>query len=191
MDILGIVGGLATGGVGSVLGGVVGLGKSFLADRHALKMAEISQKEGALERAHDLALADKEIERVTTEAQLKLDETMFRVDSKALSVASVSQDKEISALGQALEGSYVWVRSMAAMAFTGVTVIQKLTRVIITGVLMALTWRVYGEINALVGGLDALPTTEIMEIYRGAIRAVESFTGFAITFWFVTRPHKK
>jgi len=171
-----VVGGVASGGVGSIFGGVLALGKGWLNNRHEAKMASIAQAERQLDRVHDLALADKEIQATLKQGEMHLKETMFEVDSKGLISASKSQDKEISALESVLSGSYKWVISFAGVLFTIVTASQKMTRIVLTVILMVMTNNIY--------------STATPEIKTMITHSILSFTGFAVTFWFMTRPKK-
>ena len=183
--------GAVSGGVGGgIIGGVLGLGKKFMADRHEAKMVKEQRLEQAEERLHDLALADKEIERDMKAAESKLDQAKFEADTAALSTASTSQDKEISALGSTLDGSYKWVKSFAAFLFTLSTVAGKMVRIVLTLALVYQTFEMFDTLNTALGGLESLEVGDRTEIFKRIIDSILSLTGIAVGFWFVARPEK-
>lgn len=190
MDLSGILGAVTSGVGGGIIGGVLGLGKKFLADRHEKAMLAEKRLERAADRAHDIALADKEIERDMKAADAKLDQAMFEADTAALSQASAAQDQEISALGSTLADCWPFVRSLAALAFAGVTVCQKLVRIVLTVVLVWQTFEIFTQLNAVLGGLEALKPGDLVEIYKKVIYSILGLTGIAVSFWYVSRPEK-
>lgn len=183
--------GAAVGGAGGgIIGGVLGLGKKFMADRHEKAMMKEKREERNADRQHDLALADKEIERDMKAAESNLQQAMFEADSAALSVASNNQDAEISALAPALEGSWVWVKSLAALMFSFATVCGKMVRIVLTIALVYQTFAMFNELNTALGGLSSLGVSDQGEIFKKIIYSVLSMTGMAVGFWFVARPEK-
>jgi len=190
MDIAGIFGALASGASGGIIGGVLGLGKKFLADRHEMKLLKEKREEREADRKHDLALADKEIERDMKAAEAKLQQAMFEADTSALTEASSNQDKEISALAPSLDGSWRWIRSFAALMFAGVTVCQKMVRIVLTVALVYFTFKMFDQLNESLGGLASLPADVQAEIFKKLIYSIISLTGTAVMFWFVSRPEK-
>lgn len=190
MDIGSIFGALASGAGGGIIGGVLGLGKKFMADRHEKSMMKEKREERNADRDHDLALADKEIERDMKAADANLQQAMFEADSEALTTASSNQDKEISALGPALDGSWKWVRSLAALMFSIATVCGKMVRIVLTVALVYQTFEMFNELNSVLGGLQSLTPTDQAEIFKKIIYSILSMTGMAVGFWFVARPEK-
>jgi hypothetical protein len=190
MDIAGIFTAAASGVGGGLLGGILGIGKKFLTNRHEAKMQELQDIREDKDRAHDLMLADKEIERDMKAADAKLDQAKFEADSAALTTASTNQDKEISALGSTLEGSWKWVKSLAAILFTLVTFCQKMIRPVLTIVLVYQTFEMFDELNTALGGLATLPVTDQAEMFKRIVFSILGLTGMAVGFWFVARPEK-
>ena len=183
--------GAVSGGVGGgIIGGVLGLGKKFMADRHEAKMVKEQRLEQAEERAHDLALAEKEIERDMKAAESKLTQAVFEADSAALSVASTSQDKEITSLGSTLDGAYKWVKSLAALLFTFTTVAGKTVRIVLTLALVYQTFDMFDQLDTALGGLESLTVVDRTEIFKKIVNSILSLTGIAVGFWFVARPEK-
>lgn len=176
---------------GALFGGVFGGVKKWLDNRHEEKMIEAANAERALDRAHDLALIDKEIQKETAVAEMNLQETMFKTDAIALMGTSKNQDTEVSALGEVLQGAGKYLRGFAGFIFVGVTAVQKLTRPGITFALFCLTCYLFWEVNKLVGGLKVMTTGELVAIYSKIIFSALGMTELAITFWFVSRPGKR
>lgn len=176
---------------GALLGGVTGLAKKFIEDRHQAKMAGIAATERVADRAHDLALIDKEIEKTTREADLSLRETEFKTDAEALTATVKSQDAEVSALKDVLKRvTWPWIGNLVALAFAGITIIQKTIRPAITCALFVLTCYLFHKVNKYVGGLETMPRDELMVIFKQIIMSVLGLTEMAIAFWFTSRPKK-
>ncbi len=176
---------------GALFGGVFGFGKKWLDNRHEEKMITAANAERALDRQHDLALIDKEIQKETTIAEMELKETMFRADTIALTSTAKSQDTEISALSVVLEKCGKYLRAFAGFVFVCVTAVQKLTRPGLTFSLFCLTCYFYYEVNKMVGGPAAIPRDMLLGIHSRIILSGLSMTELAITFWFVARPGKR
>jgi hypothetical protein len=183
MDIGSILGAVASGASGGIFGGVLGLGQLWLKGKQEEKRAARELERLKLEQAHDLALMDKEAERARLEANIALD----KADLANLGETVRGQDAEIKAMNTTLKGAWPWVRSLAALLFTGVTVIQKTIRPALTVALVVCTWYIFGRVQALVGGLPELPAGELMAIYKYIIYSILSLTGTAVAFWFTTR----
>lgn len=190
MDVASIFGALASGAGGGIIGGVLGLGKKFMADRHEKAMMKEKREERDADRQHDLALADKEIERDMKAAESNLQQAMFEADSAALTTASSNQDAEISALGSALDDSWKWVKSLAALLFSLATVCGKMVRIVLTIALVYQTFAMFNELNTALGGLTSLNVDDQGEIFKKIIYSILSMTGMAVGFWFVARPEK-
>jgi hypothetical protein len=190
MDFTGILGAIASGAGGGIIGGVLGLGKKFLADRHEKAMMKEKREERQADRDHDLDLADKEIERDIKAAESNLQQAMFEADSAALTTASSNQDAEITALSSSLNDSYKWVKSLAALMFSCVTVCGKMVRIVLTIALVYQTFDMFNGLNTALGGLATLPVTDLAAIFKKIIYSILSMTGMAVGFWFVARPEK-
>jgi hypothetical protein len=190
MDIASVLGVFASGAGGGIIGGVLGLGKKFMADRHERAMITEKRQERNADRQHDLALADKEIERDMKAAESNLQQAMFEADSAALITASSNQDSEITALAPALKGSYKWVKSLAALLFSLTTVCGKMVRIVLTIALVYQTFDMFNELNTALGGLTALNIADQGAIFKKIIYSILSMTGMAVGSWFVARPEK-
>lgn len=192
-DLLSIAGNLAGNATpwGAIVGGLLSWGKTWLGNKHEEKKAEMAYKERALDRKHDLDLADREIEKATKLASIQLDESMFVADSAALASASESQDAEIKAMDTVLQGAGGFLRWVAGLVFVFVTAVQKLTRPGLTFALFCLTCYFYYEVNKLVGGLVAIDKEGLIEIHGRIIMSGLNMTEFAVAFWYVARPTKK
>ncbi|MBU0680088.1 MAG: hypothetical protein KKD73_01580 [Proteobacteria bacterium] len=192
-DILSLAGNLASNATpwGALIGGVFSWGKKWLDNRHEEKKAEMAYQERALDRQHDLALADREIEKETRLATIRLDESMFVADSQALTIAAKSQDAEISAMADVLEGAGDFLRWFAGFVFVCVTAVQKLTRPGLTFCLFCLTCYFYYEVNKLIGGLATKPSNELAAIHSRIIFSGLNMAELSMTFWYMGRPTKK
>lgn len=181
----------SSGPMGILFGTIGGLAKKWQDNKHEREMAAIEATEKAADRAHDLALADKEIEATTKKAAMHLEETMYATDSASLSAASARQDAEISVLRTVLDKSGKVVNVAAGVLFTFATFTQKMIRPVLTVALCIMTWRMHQEVSALLGGLSSLTNTELMEIYTRIVVTMLNLTELAVSFWYVSRPQKK
>lgn len=201
MDLGSIVSAAATGPVGIALGGLFGIAKKWGENRHEAKMLTIKTQERALDRQHDLDLASKEIESDQIKGQMRLDEKMFEVDSKALSAASASQDAEISALGRVIDKMHPSaITFFVGPMFALVTFVQKMIRPVLTAVLIYMAWDIFTQINVYIGrtveasdtfsGLEEIDREVLLQIYLMTIQTILNMAAMAGTFWFVGRPPK-
>lgn len=189
--ISGVLGAAASGIGGGLLGGVLGIGKKWITNRHEAKMQEQRDAREDKDRAHELLLADKEIERDMQAADNKLDQAKFEADSTALVTASASQDKEITALESTLEGSWGLTKNFAAFLFALVTFTQKMIRPGLTLALVYETFDMFNRLDDAMGGLRMLPITDQTELFKRIVFSILGLTGMAVGFWFVARPEKQ
>lgn len=191
MDLMNLLTTAASGPVGMLFGGVVGIGKKWLEGKQERDMLKLKMSERALDRKHDLDLASKEIEGNLAEGKMHLDEKMFEADSKALSAASSRQDAEISGLAGIIKGCYKWIHSLIIVPmFVSITFTQKMIRPVLTIMLVYMTWELYKETYTIIGGLDNLDHKVVEKIYISIIQSILGLTGMAVSFWYVGRPPK-
>lgn len=192
MDFGSLFSGLASSATpwGAVLGGVFGLGKNWLDNKHEAKMLAERNKEKALDRDHDLALGAMEIDGANQAAERALEETKFKTDSSALISVSGTQDAEVSGLKEILLSAGKWAKGFAAFVFTIVTFTQKMIRPFLTVYALALSHYLFLEVNALVGGLETLGEDKLLAIYLRIIITILNLAEAGFLFWFVTRPKK-
>ena len=190
MDIASVFGALASGAGGGIIGGIFGLGKKFMADRHEAKMMKIQQTERAADRNHDLALADKEIKREHQAGEMKLEQAMFQADSEALVTASSNQDKAIPGLETVLGKAGPKMIAFASFLFVCATFCQKMVRIVLTVALVWQTFEMFQVLNTTLGGLTALDKADQVEIWKRIIYSIISLTGMAVAFWYCARPEK-
>ena len=156
-------------------GGIIGVVGSWLTKREErkniqlqferdVKLAEIRKDEAKIEADHELALADKQIERAQVEGSVAIDQAEVEAFSKGL--------KEQS-------------KTYGIKAVDG---IRGLMRPLITVYLLVIATLLTLKINQLVGGLDSLEMSELKGIYDNVINQMLFLTATAVTWWFGSRP---
>lgn len=164
----------ATGGFGTV----VGLLGSYMTKREERlsqqirlesekQMAELRIKEQELEQAHELGMADKQMQRAEVEGALKIGE----VEAAAF-VASVKE-------------------SGKKIGITFIDGVRGMMRPLITTYLLIVSTILAYKLNALVGGLQVLPADEVYKLYREVIQQIIFLTATAVTWWFGSRPTQR
>lgn len=160
----------------SGLGGILGVVGSWLTKReerenlklkfqHDVKMAEIREREAKLEFDHELALADKEIERAETEGQIQQD----ILSAEAFKTSLQEQAK--------------------TYGIKFVDAIRGLMRPLITVYLLAIGTYLTVKIGMLVGGVEeAFQPEELITMYRDVIAQIMFLVTTAVTWWFGSRP---
>lgn len=185
--VSGLFTGATTGPIGLLFGGAMAYFKKRQSDKHELTMAELQDSREAREQQHDLALADKEIEGAMAIGKMKLDEVKFATDSAGLSAASSSQDSFIPGLESVMQNVYPWMLSLfIAPMFAIVTAAQKLVRIVITVYLVWMVQALFNDVQTLVG-LQDLPKTELLVIFKMIVGTILNLVGMAVGFWFVSR----
>lgn len=165
--ILGILG---TGGAG----GIIGLFGGWLSKRETRKMAEIQFKhdekmaefqaqEAKEEREQALALGEQNRLLAETEGQLEV------------------EGKEVDAFVESIKSQAI----QTGIKF--VDGVRGLMRPLITLFLLISTAVIYYLINDKVGGLDALPASELIAIYKHVIEQIIFLTVLAVSWWFGSR----
>jgi hypothetical protein len=190
MDFSTIMEAAVSGVGGGLLGGIMGIGKKWITNRHEASMQSLKDIRDDKERDHDLAMADKEIERDMKAADAQLDQAKFEADSAALTTASASQDAEVTTLGPALSKCGKFVNGVAALAFTFVTFCQKMIRPVLTVVLVYQTFTMFNELSVAMGGLANLPIEDQAALLKHIVLSILGLTGIAVGFWYVARPEK-
>ncbi|MDG1293456.1 MAG: hypothetical protein P8O99_05045 [Pseudomonadales bacterium] len=156
-------------------GGIIGVVGSWLTKREErkniqlqferdVKLAEIRKDEAKIEADHELALADKQIERAQVEGSVAIDQAEVEAFTEGL--------KEQS-------------KTYGIKAVDG---IRGLMRPIITVYLLIIATLLTLKINQLVGGLDSLELSELKGIYDNVINQMLFLTATAVTWWFGSRP---
>ncbi|MDA8962619.1 hypothetical protein N9F42_00560 [Pseudomonadales bacterium] len=156
-------------------GGIIGVIGSWLTKREErkniqlqferdVKLAEIRKDEAKIEADHELALADKQIERAQVEGSVAIDQAEIEAFSEGL--------KEQS-------------KTYGIKAVDG---IRGLMRPLITVYLLVIATLLTLKINQLVGGLDSLEMSELKGIYDNVINQMLFLTATAVTWWFGSRP---
>lgn len=179
-----LFGGIASGGFGAALGGVFGLGKQWLDNRQAIAMRQIDVSEAALNRSHDLALMDKEIDK----AVIQVEGERSIADTNAMAQVNLSQDRESDSLKPALAKSYKWVNSLVAVILSIPILISKIIRPGLTIYLMVLTSRLMKELLLKIGA-EIFTSQEALIILHNCTNTILELTALAVAFWFVARPN--
>ncbi|WP_246109296.1 hypothetical protein [Reinekea thalattae] len=160
----------------SGLGAIVGLFGSWLTKReerknlnlkydYEVQMAQIRKSEAELEFNHELALADKHIERAQVEGDIQRD-----ID-------------EMSAFTESLKEQ----QQMYKISF--VDAIRGLMRPLITVYLLVIGTYVTIKIGGYVGGIEgAMDADEMIKMYKETINQVMFLLTTAVTWWFGSRP---
>lgn len=157
------------------LGALVGLLGSWLTKHeerrnlklklaHDIKMADIRKQEAAFEFEHELAMADKQVERSQAEGDIARD------------VA------EMSAFREGLKEQQMIYRIKWVDAIRGVM------RPVITIYLLALATLVTIKISSTAGGLEALDRSAMDTLYSDTITRIFFLVTTAVTWWFGSRP---
>ena len=163
----------STGGMGAL----VGMLGSWMTKREQrknleltikrdLQLGELRLKELAAESAHEVQMADKQMERAEIEGEIAIEEA------------------EVDAFAESLKTQ---ARS------TGVVVIDAirgLMRPVITVFLLVLSTWLAVNVHKMVGGLDSMPGNELFDLYKLIIQQLIFLTVTAVTWWFGSRPQR-
>jgi hypothetical protein len=156
-------------------GGIIGVVGSWLTKREErkniqlqferdVKLAEIRKDEAKIEADHELALADKQIERAQVEGSVAIDQAEIEAFTHGLKEQSKNYGIKV------VDG------------------IRGLMRPLITVYLLVIATLLTLKINQLVGGLDSLEMSELKGIYDNVINQMLFLTATAVTWWFGSRP---
>jgi len=156
-------------------GGIIGVVGSWLTKREErkniqlqferdVKLAEIRKDEAKIEADHELAIADKQIERSEVEGSIAVGQAELGAFTEGLK----EQDKTYGI--KLVDG------------------IRGLMRPIITVYLLIIATLLTLKINQLVGGLDSLEMSHLKDIYDSVIDQMLFLTATAVTWWCGSRP---
>lgn len=137
-----------------------------LDQNHELAMAKIDLVEGREERAHALALADKELEITETEGEIEQDIAETEAFTQSLEV-------------QKIKSGIKWVDA-----------VRFLMRPFVTVYLLAIASYFAYNVHQLVNGLESLPLEQVVTLYTQLISQLMFLTTTAVTWWFGSRGDK-
>ena len=161
----------ATGGVANIFGAVSGLIGGWLAKREQRKLLE-------LENSHERYMADVDLKR----DQLQYDQALAIMDKK------VEQAQVEGQIQDDIRTADAFVASHKPNPFNKIgNAIKSAVRPIITGILLWVTWQIYTETSALVGGLKGLDTVKLQELFVYIVHAIIFLTITAVSWWFASR----
>lgn len=66
--------------------------------------------------------------------------------------------------------------------------VKSFVRPLITGVLLYMCYRIFISLESLTGGLEALETAELYQLYRDIVLNIISLTATSVSWWFAARP---
>lgn len=165
--VLGILG---SGGFGGIVGGVLGLfnkmeERKLLRVRlsHEKDMAEIDAREANNDRAHEVIMADKQVERAQAEGAIAAD----LADADAFRESLKAQTAPINNTAEAIRAS---------------------VRIIVTYLFVGLYCYTFWKVAEQVGGLDALSPEELLDIYKYLIYQTAALVGIVVGWYFGARP---
>lgn len=127
-------------------------------------MAKLRVEELKLEQNHELAMADKQIERAEVERATTIDKGELEAFKASLSIGSQKSGKG-------------WVNGF-----------NSLMRPLITLFLLGVTVWFASEVFEKVGGLESLDSTELQELFKHLIMTFTFLASTAVTWWFGARP---
>jgi hypothetical protein len=126
MDLSGIgsfVGGAASGPIGLFLGGIFGLGQKYM----DMRAEKLKSEERARDRAHELAVIDREADRAEVLANIKYNETVDAAQLTAMS-ASHKFDKATYSTGLIDRVSNKFVRGLLVTMMVSVDYFRGMVR---------------------------------------------------------------
>jgi hypothetical protein len=190
MDILGsvanVMSGGAAGGLGAVLGSIAGLGKSWLDQRHQLKIRDLDRLEKQADREHDLALMDREAEidlaKSAQEVRGRISEADLANLQAGLELEAKEQETLLAVSGK-LSGL---IGTIAAGLLFVAEFIRKLMRPAITSALLVATFKLWLDLGV---GVADLEIERRLALMTSVVDMVLFLTSVAVTFWFISRPH--
>jgi hypothetical protein len=158
----------------SGLGVIAGLVGSFLAKReerkvlelsnaHETNMATIDMERDSRDQAHDIQMADKQMDMAAQEGEIAAD------------VAELGNIGETIKAQSKLSGNVV------------VDGILRFVRPFITFYLLVVLSIIGYQLHKLTGGLESLPTDDVFELYQYLIHQIIFLTVTAVTWWFGSR----
>jgi len=169
-----ILGIFTSGGFGAITG-LVG---SFMAKREERKvlelkyayekdMAEIDRLREEADRDHDLAMADKQVERAEAEGAIAMDVAeVGLVDAAIQAQAKSSGNKTVDA-------------------------VLRFVRPAITAYLLVVVTLIGFKLHELTGGLNNLPIAEVFDLYKHIVHQTVFLAVTAVAWWFGSRGVKR
>ena len=169
-----LIGLFSTGGMGAI----IGLAGSWMTKREDRKKAELDLqreieignlrlKELEAESSHELAMADKEMERAEVEGDIAI------------------ESAEIGAFTESLKAQ------AKSTGIVFVDAVRGMMRPVITVFLLGLSTWLAVTVHTLVGGLKTISMTELFDLYEIIIQQIIFLTVTAVTWWFGSRPSKR
>lgn len=159
--------GAITGLIGSYLTKIEERKNLELKYNFDLKMADIRLKETTIENTHQIAIADKQMEKSKIEGEIKIEEGELASFKDSINIGNQNTGNTI------IDG----IRSLMRPLITTYLLI-------VSSILTVLVWN-------LVDGLDSLPKEELISILQHVIYSVMSLTSMAVCWWYGARSSSK
>lgn len=171
MGISSVVDIFSSGGLGAIVGAAGGIASKWqelklkkLELQDKIAMARIRKGEAESEQSHELAMADKKMERAQTEGAIQAE----------------------------LKAGDAFIESIKdASKSTGIPIIdgiKGLMRPVITSLLLITTIWLMWEIWDKVGGLDSLGQTDLVDLFKTIVNQVVFLTVMAVSWYYAARP---
>jgi len=158
--------GAVTGLIGGYLTKVENRKMKALDHAHEQSMGELSIRELTLEHTQALELKDKEAMLAEVEGDI------------------IVEGKEADAFVESIKGQG------KATGIGFVDAIRGLMRPLITVFLLWVVWQIYADVDALVGGLEAMPMIALAALYAEIVSSIIFLTTTAVAWWFASRGAK-
>lgn len=134
--------------------------------KERLELRKLDIEEMRLEQSHELAVADKQMQRAEVESTIAINKGELTAFSKSIGIGAIKS-------GVAwVDGFNSLMRPIITLFFLGVS-----------------TWFAY-EVHRLLGGLEALHPEKLFELYLKIIGTILFLTSTCVTWWFGARPTK-
>lgn len=130
-------------------------------DKHEKDMAEISLKENALNREHEVNMVDKNIDLAKSEGAIKIDLA------------------EVGSFTESQKTSHPWMEKVRAIM-----------RPLLTTMLIVWAMVFSYQLHQMVGGLDVIPQKQLIVMYAALIGDLTALTSMSISWWFGSRRAK-
>lgn len=190
------LGSVATGGLSAVAGGIVGLAGSWIRQRFELKKAEMDltreqmqAKDRERERAHELAVLDKEADTAERRARVQLEETSLKGQISQL-VESIKADQTAYSTGILEKMPAGKAKAVAIMLLVFVDFCRGMTRPAITWLSAYLVVSVWLRVSATLFEKIAEDKATATAIAFRSLDMIFFVAGMSIGWWFGSRPQK-
>lgn len=155
-------------GIGTIftggLGGIIGSVGSFFVKKS--------------EHSHEIKMREMDLKEMQMESSLEIQK--IETESQIATEIAASKSFSISQkLGNLITG-IKWVDA-----------VRGLMRPLITSSLLTVSFILTLNISRIIGGLEAIPINELMDIYKNIINQVFFLTNLCVSWWFGSRPTKK